>query len=411
VKALYQWGDRQTAKNAAEIEKITSEAAAAQDALNTQLYRGAKFTDDLGRAQLRLRDSVLKVAAARQTITDPGARAREAGIVGGLLGGEFDEHARMTQGDVGKAADRVVAAQERLLKAQDRVDRLRGRSSGAAGLLSAEASVRQAQHALDTPGGDRETKLLRLQAAEARLSDLRKRGGSNTRELASAERDLDSARRKADAAEKAAKKAGLPAALDVATLLKRQGVHAADVQALDKDTRALVAKGLRAPVIEELLKTEKDAPGTVHKVATSITHAQVVAFNQQQVAMDKAANDLIKAPLDRAYQDARRDAEKQAIALAQATKAAYAKAFGSGAASPNLPTTAALPGTTGDPLYTSLFTTGSTPKDYRPKGAARGDADYRVPSVTFTGPVTINDATPKGILASAGQRVQALSRP
>jgi hypothetical protein len=195
-------------------------------------------------------------------------------------------------------------------------------------------------------------------------------------------------------------------------LLKRQGVHAADVKQLDRDTRVLVAKGLRAPVIEELLKTEKDAPGTVHKVATSITHAQIVAFNRQQMSLDKAAADLIRAPLDRAYADARRDAERNARALAAATKAAWAKAFGTGAISTNLSPTTLLPGTgQGDPLYTSLFTSGSTPKQPAPKGAPRNDADYRVPSVTFTGPVTINDATPKGILASTGTRVNALSRP
>lgn len=314
--------------------------------VQTSLVRTRQFTDELGRAQLRLADAYNHVRSASAARTDAGARGAVAGIVSPLVGGSFDEHARSTQGDVGKATDKLVTAQRRLQDAQDRVDKLSVGRGGAskASLFSAEASVSAAREAVRRNRGNTEANALRLQAAEARLAELRKGGTVDTKALATAERHLAEARDKVTAAEKGAKDAGAPVSLNTKTLLDRLRVKSADVQALDKDTRTLVKKGLSAPVIEELLRTEKDAPGTVHNVAASISHAQVVAFNRQQAALDKAAKDLIQAPLDRAYEDAKRAAEKNAQALATTTEEALRKAFAGIGTSPNTPPVAKLPG-------------------------------------------------------------------
>lgn len=284
------------------------------------------------------------------------------------VAGQFDSLPDMTSGDPEKAASAVETASVRVANAQDRVAR-----------------------------------------ARRRLDDLRKTGTATASRLASAEQTLDAANRNLERSEgnlgkkrAAAQKAGAPTALSASELLKRSAGQLGHEEALAGAAKTLYGKGLSGPVLQNLEELEKTAPGTMQQIAKQLTPAMVHQLNADQGHLQRALETYTKVPMQAAERTAVAEATRAGKAYANATATAYALQM----AARGLPVPgAAWQAGTPSPVGVDITPPSGTP---RPRGASRRDADY---SVTFTGPVTINDATPKGMLATAQSRINALSRP
>ncbi|MCU1592158.1 MAG: hypothetical protein JWP11_3414 [Frankiales bacterium] len=203
--------------------------------------------------------------------------------------------------------DVVAGARERLQDARDAVaDKaadLRKARQGTAGatrsqLANAEAAILAAQRNIRRPGGDPTAEALKLEAAEARLAELREKGGRSADGLRKAERDLADSRRGVLSAQKDLEKAEKDASGDKSIALseiitrsaKNSGMATGQAQA----ARALVAKGITQPVLAELLQLELEAPGTMANAVKGLTPALVKQLNADKAAREKAMLDLAK---------------------------------------------------------------------------------------------------------------------
>lgn len=297
----------------------------------------------------RLEAAGKALAAARGELNDPARRAAEASSLAGVFGSAFSQTAVRTQGtpeqiadarEAQRKADRAVAdAQRALAKAQEG-----GAGAKRSQIESAEASVASAQAALRKRGGDDKTEQARLEAAEARLSELRRKGGVNTDKLREAEDRLKEARRNAGQAADDTKKVEATTALSVQDITKRLGGQLKNAKGLRDDARTLIKDGVSRGVLEELDKLEQTAPGTLDRVAKSMTPALAKQLNSQYADLQKVQQEFLVAPLRAAAEAAKAEQDKILAEAAASQAAAYQRALkqnlfaGLGAPTPETPT-------------------------------------------------------------------------
>lgn len=296
--------------------------------MNAQGVRPSATNVALALMQARQADAAARLAQARMTFASPEQRAAEAGALGGVFGGSFSTLAPR-RGDVAGAreaqrrANLEVEAAERAV----RDARAGGGGATAAQIASAEASVASRQAALRKRGGDPTSERLALEAAEARLADLRGRGGVNTDKLRAAEEKLRRARQTATEAAKDTRKAEEGTALGVKAVTDRLGGQLKNAKNLRDDAKVLIADGVSRGVLEELYKLEQDAPGTLDKVAKSLTPAMAKQLNSQHAALQKVQSEFLTAPLRAAVEQAKAEQDKILAEAAAQQAALYAKAL------------------------------------------------------------------------------------
>lgn len=259
------------------------------------------------RAQANVTVARQNLSQARKTAEDPTVQAGEAQLVGGVFGGAFDELPKLTKGDPSKAAEKVASAQSKVASAQD--------SIAAAGRRVAEAT--------------------------ARLATLRSRGTATTLQMSSAEHALANAHTaltraqeragRAQAGVTKSRKAEADAAGSTALTVKdvtaRLTGQVGRARGLAGASNQLIREGVSQPVLEELDRLEQSAPGTLQRVAATLTPAMARKLNSQYGALQKAQHDFLTAPLRAATAQAKTEAEQQMRGLAAAQAAAYAAAL------------------------------------------------------------------------------------
>jgi hypothetical protein len=278
----------------------------------------------LGRVQIaagNLEESQRALFQAEKQAADPNVRSANAGLIGGVLGGAFDTLPTTSTGN----ADAVAAANLRVQSAQARVDRLSagGGKASQSSILSAQAAVLSAEDTLRKHKGDTTAQTLRLQAAEERLATLRSGGKVNTSALAIAEGQLALARKKAD---EAAGKNGTTA-LGTKDVFGRIGGQLGRTKALKDDARTLIRDGVSGPLLVELENLEKTAPGTLHKLATTMTKAQGSALTSQYSQLQAQWSAFLGTPQEAAVNAGKLDARRKAASYARAVRQAYASAL------------------------------------------------------------------------------------
>lgn len=310
------------------------------------------------------------LAAAKDARRDPGTLDRSAGV----FGGAFDALPSRVAGDPASAreakrrADRDVAAAQR---AYDRV------SAGGAGasrgqLASAEASVLTAQDAVRKRGGNSAAEQLRLEAAEARLADLRGKGGANADKVRDAEDRLAESRRRAREAAEELKKAEAPKALSATDVLGRLRGQRSNADTLVADADLLISKGVKSSTLRALQDVEKEAPGSFDRLAKTMTPALAKALNAEQAALSKAQFQFYDAPRVAALRaaEAAITADKGGLygRIAKAQSDAYQRALAGGGFSSLTPDLPGASNTPADPQEHGAPKVGVTQRHYHLHG-------------------------------------------
>jgi hypothetical protein len=280
----------------------------------------------------RIASSGAALAYARMVLASGQHRSQEASALGGVFDSPFsalpDRNPDLTAARAAqqKAQQQVAAAEAALAKVQSGTG-----GASAAQLASAAASVAAAKAARRKRGGDDATEEARLAAAEAHLADLRGRGGVNTDKLRTAEQKLARARRTANAAAAATTKAEQGTALSVTAVLDRLRGQLGNAKNLRDDAKKLIANGVSRGVLEELDRLEKEAPGTLDKMAKGLTPAMAKQLNSQYSALQKVQQEFLTAPLRAAVTAAKAEQDRILADAAKGQAEAYRRALESNA--------------------------------------------------------------------------------
>lgn len=244
----------------------------------------AVAADPLSVARRRAAGSSGRLDAAMAARRDPRTLV-ETGVVG--FG--FDVLPSRSTGDPAAARERVRAAQVQEREARAALTEARAGGGGArpSQIAGAEASVAAARAALRKRGGDSDTEQRRLEAAEARLSELRAKGGVDTDKIREAEDRLASARRGSKTASEDLRKAEKGTALTVGEALKRLSGQTDNAKRLVADQGKLIKAGVSEQALTALNLLEKAAPGTLDNFARDLTPAMANALNKQYADLSK----------------------------------------------------------------------------------------------------------------------------
>jgi hypothetical protein len=248
---------------------------------------------------------------------------------GGVFGGGFDELQSRLTGDPVPLRDRLADARRNEQEARQALAEAGrgGRGAGRGALAGAEASVLAARDAVNKRGGNSAAEALRLEAAEARLADLRSRGGADTDKIRAAEERLTEARKRTKDVTKDLRDAEKPKALGAGDIVKRLTDQTKNAQTLVADSGLLIKQGVSEPLLRALQDIEKSAPGSFDRLAKEMTPALAKSLNTQYAELTKAQFQFYDAPRVAAIRLAEAALGKDEARLAAAQAAAYQTAL------------------------------------------------------------------------------------
>lgn len=350
----------------------------------TEQQRYTVDTNQLAdRTTLALRTHLAQAQQAYTAATAARRDPRTLDTSAGVFGGAFEALPSRISGDPASAREAVDAANKRVRDAERALAEAGGggRTASRSQIAAAEATVLARQDAVHKRGGNAQAEQLRLEAAEAHLSELRSKGGANADKIREAEERLTEARKNAKDATQKLHEAEKPKALGAEDVLKRITAQRTNADTLVADADLLIARGVKSSTLTALQAVEKEAPGSFDKLAKTMTPALAKALNAQQAALSKAQFQFYDAPrvaaLHAAEAAIKADKDGLYARIAKASSDAYQNALRQGRFSDDDIGTGSPPSRLPDP------------NEHGPGGTAKVTTTVR--QYNITGPWVAND--------------------